>query len=104
MYGNNRLFGSCDPREQTGQLGEGGISPFINSHIPGYSVPSYPVPNQSYHFQHHRPREIGDVHDGSCKPGAKRLKETDAIQYLNQARDPPSNPALKQNNKHIFRF
>ncbi len=84
LYGNSRPFGSYDVRDQKGQGVDMSASQFMNSHLPPYALLPYPMPNPSYHYHTQRPRVSGEVQEVPGKSGQKHLKETDAIQYLNQ--------------------
>jgi hypothetical protein len=92
MYGNSRPFGSFDVRDQKGQVRDMSASQFMNSHLPPYAILPYPMPNPSYHFHNQHPRVPGDIQEVTGKSGQKHLKETDAIQYLNQVSIPPGPP------------
>ncbi len=92
MYGNSRPFGSYDVRDQKGQVLDLSASQFMNSHLPPYAILPYPMPNPQYHYHTQRPRISGDVQEVPGKSGQKHLKETDAIQYLNQVLITPVSP------------
>ena len=82
MFNNHRLFGSCDDlRDQNGSIRDLASSQFINTHLPLYNIPQYQIHNQQFHF--HNPSTRTSAPE-IYKAGQKRLKENDAIQYLNQ--------------------
>ena len=84
MYNNHGLFGSCDSRDQNGPVRDLSSSHFLNPHLSLYNIPQYPMANPTYHFHNQSPRVLGGDAQVPGKVGQKRLKETDAIQYLNQ--------------------
>ncbi len=93
MYGSSRLFGTCDPHDQSGQGRDGSAPSFLNPHLSPYVIPPFSMPNAAFSFHHaHNPMSLSDVQDLSCGAGQKKQSDAQASEYLQQVSSPMHSP------------